>query len=159
MAVTLIARLGSLLRMSLDGNQQERGHTALYKWTFLERYVEIQRARFSDRLSVDDLRRGGRPGGGRPVAAAPADRRERDPPRSGPEGRAWGGSRFVGRIESGFLHLEVSGRWSRDAKTTAGCTEGTGLTNTRERLAKTYGGPGPYVAQQPCNRPADYQWR
>jgi len=51
-AVTLIARLSALLRMSLDPS---RAHevTLREELDFLEGYVEIQKARFSDRLEVN----------------------------------------------------------------------------------------------------------
>ncbi|MCX6934424.1 MAG: histidine kinase, partial [Verrucomicrobia bacterium] len=51
-AVTLIARLSTLLRMSLD---QSRGHevTLREERNFLEIYVESQKVRFSDRLEVN----------------------------------------------------------------------------------------------------------
>ena len=52
MAVTLLARLGSLLRMSLDGNHDNET-TLRVEMDFLERYLDIQKARFSDRLTVN----------------------------------------------------------------------------------------------------------
>ena len=50
-AVTLIARLSSLLRMSLDRSRTPEV-TVREEVDFLQRYVEIQKARFSDRLNV-----------------------------------------------------------------------------------------------------------
>ena len=50
-AVTLLARLGSLLRMSLEGNHKNET-TLRVEMDFLERYIEIQKARFPDRLTV-----------------------------------------------------------------------------------------------------------
>ena len=136
-AVTLIARLSSLLRMSLD-NTRVQEVTLRQEMDFLERYVEIQKARFSDRLQVD-------------FAIEPAAMEARIPnlllqplvenailhgvaPKSGP-----GRVEVRGRVEAGQLFLEVRddgpglGDGSRRAK------EGVGLTNTRERLAKIYG--------------------
>ncbi len=139
-AVTLIARLSSLLRMSLD-NTRVHEVTVRQEMDFLERYLEIQKARFSDRLEVE-------------VAIEPAAMEARIPnlllqpivenailhgvaPKSGP-----GRVEVRGRVEDGQLLLEVRddgpglGDGSRRAK------EGVGLTNTRERLAKTYGSRG-----------------
>ena len=139
MAVTLIARLGSLLRMSLDGNHRNEA-TLRMEMDFLERYIEIQKARFSDRLSVD-------------VAVEEAALGVPVPwlllqpivenailhgvaPKTGP-----GRVEILGRVESGFLHLEVrdDGPGIPESRRVL---EGTGLTNTRERLAKTYGDLG-----------------
>ena len=52
LAVTLLARLGSLLRMSLEGTRDNET-TLRAEMEFLERYIEIQKARFPDRLTVD----------------------------------------------------------------------------------------------------------
>jgi signal transduction histidine kinase len=139
-AVTLIARLSSLLRMSLD-NTRVQEVTVRQEMDFLDRYIEIQKARFSDRLHVD-------------VAIEPAAMEARIPnlllqplvenailhgvaPKPGP-----GRVEVRGRVEDGQLLLEVRddgpglGDGSRRAK------EGVGLTNTRERLAKIYGTHG-----------------
>ena len=51
-AVNLIARLSTLLRMSLD-NTRVHEVTLRQEMDFLERYIDIQKARFSDRLQVD----------------------------------------------------------------------------------------------------------
>jgi hypothetical protein len=90
MAVTLLARLGSLLRMSLDGNHKNET-TLRVEMDFLERYIEIQKARFPDRLTVDHRGGGGGPRRARAVAAAPADRGKRDPPRRCPQVRTGAG--------------------------------------------------------------------
>ena len=139
-AVTLIARLSSLLRMSLD-------HTRVHEVTlrqemdFLELYVEIQRARFSDRLQVE-------------IAIEPAAMEARIPnlilqpivenailhgvaPKAGP-----GRVTVRGRIAAGQLHLEVSDDGPGLGDGTKRAKEGIGLANTRERLAKIYGANG-----------------
>ena len=139
-AVTLIARLSSLLRMSLD-NTRVQEVTVRQEMDFLERYIEIQKARFSDRLSVD-------------VTIEPDAMMALIPnlllqplvenailhgvaPKSGP-----GRVEVRGHVAAGQLHLEVRddgpglGDGSQRAK------EGVGLTNTRERLAKIYGAHG-----------------
>ncbi|HEY5228347.1 MAG TPA: histidine kinase, partial [Opitutaceae bacterium] len=136
MAVTLLARLGSLLRMSLDGNHGNET-TLRVEMDFLERYIEIQKARFSDRLTVN-------------FAVEEAALRVPVPwlilqpivenailhgvaPKVGP-----GTVDILGRIEGGSLHLEVrdDGAGLPDNRRVL---EGTGLTNTRERLSKLYG--------------------
>jgi hypothetical protein len=136
MAVTLLARLGSLLRMSLDGNHKNET-TLRVEMDFLERYIEIQKARFPDRLtvaiSVEEAALG-----------VPVPWLVLQPivenailhgvaPKSGP-----GLVEILGRVEGGFLHLEVrdDGPGLPDNRRVV---EGTGLANTRERLAKIYG--------------------
>jgi two-component system, LytTR family, sensor kinase len=139
-AVTLIARLSSLLRMSLDTN---RAHevTVRQEMDFLERYIEIQKARFSDRLEVG-------------ITIAPEAMDARIPnlllqplvenailhgiaSKSGP-----GRVDVTGRVADGQLHLEVrdDGPGLGDGPKRA--KEGVGLSNTRERLAKIYGTQG-----------------
>lgn len=139
-AVTLIARLSSLLRMSLD---PARVHevTVRQELDFLERYVEIQKARFSDRLSVG-------------IAIEPAAMEARIPhlilqplvenailhgiaAKSGP-----GRVDILGGVEGETLWLEV-----RDDGPGLGLgaqrpREGVGLSNTRERIARIYGDRG-----------------
>lgn len=139
-AVNLIARLSSLLRMSLD-NTRVHEVTVRQEMDFLERYLEIQQARFSDRLAVG-------------IAIEPAAMEARIPnlllqplvenailhgiaPKSGP-----GRVEVLGRVESGRLHLEVRDDGPGLGDGTKRAKEGIGLTNTRERLAKIYGAQG-----------------
>lgn len=136
-AVSLLARLSSLLRMSLD-NTGVPEVTLQQELDFLAHYVEIQKARFSDRLTVD-------------LDIAPEVLRARIPnlllqplvenailhgvaPKTGP-GHVW----VSGRVEDDRLLLEVrdDGPGIVDGRTRA--KEGVGLANTRERLAKIYG--------------------
>jgi two-component system LytT family sensor kinase len=136
-AVTLIARLSSLLRMSLD-NTRLKEVTVRQEMEFLGRYIEIQKARFSDRLVVD-------------VAIDPEAMEARIPnlllqplvenailhgiaPKAGP-----GRVEVRGRVEAGQLHLEVRDDGPGLGDGSARAKEGVGLTNTRERLAKIYG--------------------
>jgi len=125
--------------MSLDGNRDNE--TSLRaEMDFLERYVDIQRARFPDRLTVDISV-------DKAALAVPVPWLILQPivenailhgiaPKAGP-----GRVEVLGRVEDGSLHLEV-----RDdglgKPGGGGFAEGTGLMNTRERLAKIYGGAG-----------------
>jgi LytS/YehU family sensor histidine kinase len=139
MAVTLLARLGSLLRMSLDVNHKNET-TLRVEMDFLERYIEIQKARFPDRLTVciavDEAALGIRvpwlllqPIVENAILHGVA-------PKSG-AGRV----DILGRVEGGELRLEVrdDGPGLPDNRRVV---EGTGLANTRERLSKIYGGAG-----------------
>jgi sensor histidine kinase YesM len=139
-AVNLIARLSSLLRMTLD-NTGVHEVTLRQEMDFLERYLEIQKARFSDRLMVG-------------IAIEPQAMNARIPnlllqpivenaivhgiaPKSGP-----GRVDVLGRVEAGKLHLEVRDDGPGLGDGTKRAKEGVGLTNTRERLAKIYGAHG-----------------
>lgn len=139
LAVTLLARLGSLLRMSLDGTR-ENETTLRAEMEFLERYIDIQKARFPDRLTVDVTVE-------EAALGVPVPWLILQPivenavlhgiaPRSGP-----GRVEILGRVKGRSLHLEV-----RDdgggMPGGVGIVEGIGLTNTRERLAKIYGEAG-----------------
>ena len=136
MAVTLIARLGSLLRMSLEGNHKNET-TLRVEMDFLERYIEIQKARFPDRLTVSIAV-------DEESLSVPVPWLLLQPivenailhgvaPKSGP-----GRVDITGRVEGGSLHLEVrdDGPGLPDNRRVV---EGTGLANARERLSKIYG--------------------
>lgn len=137
-AVGLLSRLGGLLRMAFDPNRKPEV-SLQQEMEFLERYIDIQRLRFADRLQVN-------------VDISPEALRALIPnlllqpivenailhgvaPKAGP-----GRVDILGWVDSGALHLEV-----RDdgvglpRKVTGRVKEGVGLTNTRERLAKLYG--------------------
>ena len=138
-AVTLVARLSTLLRMSLD-NTGVQEVTLRQEMDFLERYLEIQKARFSDRLQVS-------------IAITPEAMQSRIPnlllqpivenailhgiaPKAEP-----GHVEIAGRVEGGNLHLEVRDDGAGfDGSVRA--KEGIGLANTRERLTKIYGPRG-----------------
>ena len=139
-AVTLIARLSTLLRMSLD-NTRIHEVTVRQEMEFLDRYIEIQKTRFSDRLNVD-------------IAIEPAAMEARIPnlllqplvenailhgiaPKSAP-----GKVAISGRVENGWLHLEVRDDGPGLVDGTRQAKEGIGLRNTRERIAKIYGPQG-----------------
>ena len=139
-AVTLIARLSSLLRMSLD-NTRVHEVTVRQEMDFLERYIHIQKARFSDRLDVG-------------IAIEPAAMEARIPnlllPPLGENAILHGIALklgpgrvdVLGRIEGGKLHLEVRDDGPGLGDGTKRAREGVGLTNTRERIAKIYGTQG-----------------
>jgi sensor histidine kinase YesM len=104
---------------------------------FLERYIDIQKARFPDRLTVDISVE-------EAALGVPVPWLLLQPivenailhgvaPKSGP-----GRVEIHGRVQDGFLRLEVTddGPGVPDNRRVI---EGTGLTNTRERLAKIYG--------------------
>ena len=139
MAVTLLARLGSLLRMSLDGSRENETPLQV-EMDFLERYLEIQKARFSDRLTVAiDVERDAlavtvpwlllQPIVENAILHGVA-------PKAGP-----GRVEIAGRVDHGTLRLEVrdDGPGLPDNRRVV---EGTGLANTRERLRKLYGEAG-----------------
>jgi two-component system LytT family sensor kinase len=139
-AVNLIARLSTLLRMSLD-NTRVQEVTVRQEMDFIERYIEIQKARFSDRLNVR-------------IAVDAAAMEARIPnlllqplvenaivhgiaAKSDP-----GCVEILGHVESGRLHLEVRDDGPGIGDGTRRAEEGIGLTNTRERMAKIYGDQG-----------------
>lgn len=140
-AVNLLAQLGALLRISLDSNRPPEV-TVEQEMDFLARYIDIQRARFSDRLKVN-------------IDITPEARRALIPnlllqpivenailhgvaPKAGP-----GRVDISGRVESDKLMLEVrddgAGITRDDRNRTS---EGIGLSNTRERLIRLYGVQG-----------------
>ena len=153
-AVTLVARLSTLLRMTLD-NTGVQEVTLRQEMDFLECYLEIQQARFSDRLKVS-------------MAISPEAMTARIPnlllhpivenailhgiaPRPGP-----GHVDLLGRVEGGNLHLEV-----RDDGLgfdgTRRAREGIGLANTRERLSKIYGARGQLLLRSEPGRGVSVQ--
>ncbi len=136
-AVGLLARLSSLLRMSLD-NTGVPEVTLQQELDFLDHYVEIQKTRFSDRLQVL-------------FEIEPRALTARIPnlllqpivenailhgvaPKSGP-----GRVDVSGRVEGDKLLLEVRDDGPGIVDGSVRAKEGVGLANTRERLAKIYG--------------------
>lgn len=136
-AVGLIARLSSLLRMSLD-NTGVHEVTLQQEMDFLGHYIEIQKARFSDRLNVD-------------VSMAPEALRARIPNLllqpivenaiiHGVAPKVESGHvQISGRVDGDRLILEVKDDGPGILNGHERAKEGVGLANTRERLAKIYG--------------------
>ena len=139
-AVTLIARLSALLRMTLDSTRVHEV-TVRQELDFLERYIEIQKARFSDRLNVG-------------IVVEPAAMEARIPhlllqplvenailhgiaAKAGP-----GRVDVTGHVRDNRLHLEVRDDGPGLGEGVQRAKEGVGLSNTRERSAKIYGAHG-----------------
>lgn len=139
-AVTLIARLSSLLRMTLDRARMPEV-TLREELDFLDRYIEIQKARFSDRLTVN-------------VMVEPAALEARIPnlllqplvenailhgiaPKTSP-----GRVDIRGAVRGDRLHLEVCDDGAGLKHHGAPAREGIGLSNTRARIARIYGSSG-----------------
>lgn len=154
-AVTLIARLSTLLRMSLD---PARVHeiTLRQEMDFLERYLEIQQARFSDRLTVNIV-----------IEAAAMEARiptlllqplvenaiiHGIAPKAQP-----GRVEIFGRVDASRLILEVRDDGPGLESGTRRVREGVGLSNTRERLAKMYGAQGQLSLQSEPGRGVSVQ--
>ncbi|HZZ18502.1 MAG TPA: histidine kinase [Opitutaceae bacterium] len=139
MAVTLLARLGSLLRMSLDSNHDNET-TLRVEMDFLERYIEIQKARYSDRLTVNIAVSDEALGVSVPwLLLQPIVENailHGVAPKVGP-----GRVDITGGVKGTDLTLSVrdDGPGVPDGRRVL---EGTGLTNTRERLTKLYGDRG-----------------
>jgi|UniRef100_UPI0040499A2F two-component system, LytTR family, sensor kinase len=140
-AVSLLSRLSALLRISLDQTRSPEV-TLQQEVDFLERYLEIQQARFSDRLSVTvdipiELRTARIPN----LMLQPIVENailHGVAPKSGP-----GHVHVSGRKEGDDLCLEVRDDGPGVVNTGRGrVREGIGLANTRERLAKLYGPAG-----------------
>lgn len=139
-AVTLIARLCSLLRMTLDSSRTQEV-TVRQEIDFIDRYIEIQKTRFPDRLTVK-------------VDIEPAALEARIPnlllqplvenailhgvaPKPG-AGRV----EIRGFVAQAKLHLQVKDDGPGLQRSGAIGREGIGLSNTRERIAKIYGPAG-----------------
>jgi sensor histidine kinase YesM len=137
-AVHLIAKLSSLLRMSLDGTRVHEV-TLRQEMQFLDAYLEIQKMRFLDRLTVK-------------TEIAPDALEARIPnlllqplvenaivhgitPKSAP-----GVVSIRAEVRDQCLYLEVRDDGPGFQKPAhERLNEGIGLTNTRERLSKIYG--------------------
>lgn len=154
-AVRLIAQLSTLLRLSLEQARVPE-ITVRQEVDFLERYLEIQQARFPDRLRVT-------------MQIDEAALEARIPnlllqplvenaivhgvaPQTKP-----GNVEITGRVEAGRLHLAVKDDGPGMAADGRRVKEGVGLANTRERLAKTYGSQGQFVLRSDPGRGVSVQ--
>jgi len=150
-AVTLLSRLSSLLRITLDQTRSPEV-TLQQEMDFLEGYLEIQKARFSDRLNVTmDIPKELR------LALIPNLVLQPIVENAILHGVAQksvpGTVQVTGRREGDLLVLEVAddgpglalGRLDRGR-------EGIGLANTRERLAKLYGDKGRLTIKSESNQ-------
>jgi signal transduction histidine kinase len=137
-AVNLLARLSSLLRMSLD-NTRVPTVPLRQELEFLTRYLEIQKARFADRLQFAT-----------DVEAAALDAVipnlilqplvENAILHGVAQKTAPGRVEIAARVRDGRLELEVRDDGPGCAfDPQQGVKEGVGLTNTRERLVRHYG--------------------
>ncbi|MEO5800381.1 MAG: histidine kinase [Gemmatimonadales bacterium] len=133
-ARTMLAQLGDLLRDVLDDSA--RGEVTLAdEIALLERYLEIERTRFADRVRIE--------------VSIPPDTALLQVPRfllqplaenalrHGLAPRAAGGTlRITARRDGARLHLRV---WNNGLALSPGATDGVGLATTRERLSTRYG--------------------
>ncbi|MEW6366073.1 MAG: histidine kinase [Acidobacteriota bacterium] len=137
-AERMIARLADLLRLTLDSSGRQE--VALRdELQFLETYLDIQKMRFQDRLSVrfdihpDTL--------DSPVPSLILQPIVENAVRHGIAPRAAGGHIEVRSAKrDGVLEVEVSDNGcGLGAKGARGVEEGVGLANTRARLKQLYG--------------------
>lgn len=145
-AVSLLAKLSALLRVSLDSGHEPEV-TLRQEMEFLERYIDIQKMRFADRLAVET-----------DVSSEAMEARIPSLllqplvenailhgiiPKHG-AGRV----RVAGEVRDGRLHLAVTDDGCGFSATTEeGARTGIGLGNTRERVAKIYGTHGSLVVR------------
>ncbi|MGK2857732.1 MAG: sensor histidine kinase [Thermoanaerobaculia bacterium] len=140
-AVDVIAALSDLLRYSLDHAGDQRAPLEK-EMAMLERYLEIQRVRFSDRLeftiAVEDGARG---------AAVPTlllQPLAENAVRHGIEPKASPGQIAVRVARRGDdLVIEIFNTGSL-----VGTTRGIGLTNTEERLRQLYGSGAAFTLRE-----------
>lgn len=150
-AVQLLARLSGLLRTTLDSAGIEEV-TVRQEMDFIERYVEIQKMRFADRLTVVT-----------DVSSEALESRVPNlllqplvenaiqhgvSPKRGP-----GRVTISGRVVDDQLQLEVSddGVGIEDGQIKR-AREGIGLSNTRERLSRLYGASSQLVMKSEPGR-------
>lgn len=152
-AVTLLARLSSLLRMSLEYGRVPEV-TLRQELEFIDRYVEIQKVRFADKLTVrtqfEDA-----------VLDAKIPNLLLQPlvenaiihgiaPLLGP-----GTVEVIGRVVEGRVEVEVRDDgcgFSIEAAAAPGRRRGIGISNTKERIAKRYGPAGMFRLQSQPGR-------
>ncbi len=136
-AERMIARLSDLLRLTLE-NEGTQEVSLKQELDFLEHYLEIERMRFQDRLSVE-------------IDVDPAALDARVPNlilqplvenaiRHGVAPRPEAGSvRIHAALKNGVLRLQVRDDGPGLTNGRTGLREGVGLANTRKRLTQLYG--------------------
>jgi len=136
-AERMIARLSDLLRLTLD-NEGTQEVSLKQELAFLEQYLEIERTRFADRLSVEmDIDPEALDACVPNLILQPLVEnaiRHGIAPR--PEA---GFVRIHAARENGMLRLQVRDDGPGLAGNQNGLREGVGLTNTRQRLTQLYG--------------------
>ena len=151
MAVNMIARLSELLRYTLE-HVHEQTVPLKKEAEFLERYLEIERTRFSDRLIVKmEL--------GKETLSALVPSLILQPLvenaiRHGVARKTTKGTLTVrSRQEGGLLLLEVINTGTRLAKDWEQRTKaGVGIKNTRSRLQQLYGELQTFTLSEPAGR-------
>ena len=138
-AEQMVTQLSEMLRISLDrvGVQEV---TLRQELEFLEKYLEIERTRFQDRLRVEV--RVGPEALGACVPNMILQPIVENAVRHGIAPRSQGGRiEISARREDGLLRLAVSddGRGTDEPVEALAAKGGVGLSNTRERLARLYG--------------------
>ena len=136
-AERMIARLSDLLRLTLE-NEGTQEVSLKQELDFLEHYLEIERTRFQDRLSVE-------------IDVDPAVLDARVPNlilqplvenaiRHGVAPRPEAGSVWIHAArDNGMLHLQVRDDGPGLTNGQNALREGVGLANTRQRLTQLYG--------------------
>ena len=136
-AERMIARLSDLLRLTLD-NEGTQEVSLKQELAFLEQYLEIERTRFPDRLSVEmDIDPEALDACVPNLILQPLVEnaiRHGIAPR--PEA---GFIRIQAVRENGMLRLQVRDDGPGLTNSQSGLREGVGLTNTRQRLTQLYG--------------------
>lgn len=150
-AVQLLARLSGLLRTTLDSHAVEE-ISLRQEMEFNERYVEIQKMRFADRLSVvTDVTNEALEARVPNLLLQPLVENAIQhgvSPKRGP-----GRVTITGRVQEQTLNLRVEddGVGIEDGRL-APAREGIGLANTRERLQRLYGATSQLVLKSEPGR-------
>jgi hypothetical protein len=141
-AVTMIAGLAELLRYSLDHAGRQRVPLA-EEIGMLTRYLEIENARFPDRMSftiavAEDANR----------AAVPILILQPLAENAVRHGIARNGAAGSIEVEASRIGERLQIRMRNSGNLDAASVEGIGLKNTRARLANLYGGAGHFALSQ-----------
>ena len=134
----MIARLSELLRLTLENVGVQEVPLA-QELEFLERYLEIERTRFADRLIVRMEIATGNARRAHPIPDFATSGGKRD--------KAWNRGALVGRVhrgerQAGGRHAGAGGlrrRAGNGQLCAAAAKDGVGISSTRARLEKLYG--------------------